>query len=220
MTWVTSPKTAWQLMPRPVGLRENPFFLFYANCTWIEHLESCCFNYENENKAVFLISVIRVICLCFRFILLIESHGHSLLKVLEIKMHDLSVFEGLSDERNCGTQEIRWSKYQRKWKRDEGGGEDEGVINIELSCTEIFSAFALAATLWLMVSSLKNAVFKIKAKPYNAELFIFRWFCESILVKWHHINLYIINISHSLNISVTHRSCGSFICLICRNQDY
>lgn len=52
------------------------------------------------------------------------------------------------------------------------------------------------------------------------ELFIFRWFCESILVKWHHINLYIINISHSLNISVTHRSCGSFICLICRNQDY
>lgn len=61
-----------------------------------------------------------------------------------------------------------------------GGGEDEGVINIELSCTEIFSAFALAATLWLMVSSLKNAVFKIKAKPCNAELFIFRWFCESI----------------------------------------
>ena len=27
------------------------------------------------------------------------------------------------------------------------GGGDEGVINIELSCTEIFSAFALAATL-------------------------------------------------------------------------
>ena len=52
----------------------------------------------------------QVICLCFRFILLIESHGHSLLKVLEIKMHDLSVFEGLSDERNCGTQEIRWRK--------------------------------------------------------------------------------------------------------------
>ena len=64
----------------------------------------------------------QVICLCFRFILLIESHGHSLLKVLEIKMHDLSVFEGLSDERNCGTQEIRWRKDWRKWKRDEGGG--------------------------------------------------------------------------------------------------
>lgn len=107
-----------------------------------------------------------------------------------------------------------------KTRRGGGGGEDEGVINIELSCTEIFSVFALAATLWLMVSSLKNAVFKIKAKPCSAELFIFRWFCESILVKWHHINLYIINISHSLNISVTHRSCGSFICLICRNQDY
>lgn len=30
--------------------------------------------------------------------------------------------------------------------RGEGGG-DEGVINIELSCTEIFSVFALAATL-------------------------------------------------------------------------
>ena len=28
-----------------------------------------------------------------------------------------------------------------------GGGEDEGVINIELSCTEIFSAFPLGATL-------------------------------------------------------------------------
>ena len=28
-----------------------------------------------------------------------------------------------------------------------GGGKDEGEINIELSCTEIFSAFALAATL-------------------------------------------------------------------------
>ena len=111
-------------------------------------------------------------------------------------------------------------KRLKKMKTRRGGGEDEGVINIELSCTEIFSAFALAATLWLMVSSLKNAVFKIKAKPCNAELFIFRWFCESILVKWHHINLYIINISHSLNISVTHRSCGSFICLICRNQDY
>ena len=67
-----------------------------------------------------------------------------------------------------------------KTRRGGGGGEDEGVINIELSCTEIFSAFALAATLWLMVSSLKNAVFKIKAKPCNAELFIFRWFCESI----------------------------------------
>ena len=28
-----------------------------------------------------------------------------------------------------------------------GGGGEEGVINIGLSCTEIFSAFALAATL-------------------------------------------------------------------------
>ena len=32
-----------------------------------------------------------------------------------------------------------------KTRRGGGGGEDEGVINIELSCTEIFSA--LAATL-------------------------------------------------------------------------
>ena len=58
-------------------------------------------------------------------------------------MHDLSVFEGLSDERNCGTQEKRLKKMKTRRR----GGEDEGVINIELSCTEIFSVFALAATL-------------------------------------------------------------------------
>ena len=38
-------------------------------------------------------------------------------------------------------------KIEENENATRGGGEDEGVINIELSCTEIFSVFALAATL-------------------------------------------------------------------------
>ena len=62
-------------------------------------------------------------------------------------MHDLSVFEGLSDERNCGPRRYVEEKIKENENATRGGGgrEDEGVINIELSCTEIFSA--LAATL-------------------------------------------------------------------------